>query len=594
MVRLLPWELSAKVGQSVSAPPHVAGSSGSLVGIGGNPGGVATVASGCNACSGSHSGDGGPSVSIPIGSTSSQGPGLGGLSFWGLGSPVTANVATVAGNVTPSASASGLTPRGSQLTGVGSSQQQGQPRQQSPVVELPGARCAARALRRAQLKEQRSIPGVPRAFCANVGSPRSLTPPRRQSTEGQRSAPNLLALGKGNQPSSSRASSAGPPPLSAATLPVGVTRLAALDRSLSARGRHLGPAGIGREAGHTFGATSSDTVEGGPSPPRSASLSRDGSRNVSPARPRAGTWTHQLGRPRVTSWTAYPTPRRSRVRARSDSPQTASGDISSVAVGTTNAPANPVGATSAGVVGVGACSGGPGVGGVRRRPSKPEKPGQTPYASISVAPGISGVGRTTSRNASPIRPMASGTVLGSSSQGPKGNGVGSGGEQATVKHETRQQSSGNADPNPFKLRRFTDAQKGTFGKALREIQAGRKSSCWMWYVIPTPPHIVNNIEKGSRVNRKFALRSDEEAAAYLEFEADGVSLRQNYLEIMIAVRDQLKAGAKAMSLVGHFDGPKLASSAAFFERITRASGDEELHAVLKQVVDLLSSVGNSR
>lgn len=171
--------------------------------------------------------------------------------------------------------------------------------------------------------------------------------------------------------------------------------------------------------------------------------------------------------------------------------------------------------------------------------------------------------------------MASGASGGGSVSPPAGGAMS--GEQAWP------------SADPFKLKRFTEAQKAAFSRALREIQGGRKSSCWMWFVIPTPPHIVNGVEKGSRVNRKYALRSDEEAIAYLEFEADGVSLRQNYLDIMIAVRDQLRGGAKVSSLVGNFDCPKLASSVSFFERITRDMGDSELHAVLAEVVELLNT-----
>ncbi|CAK9038766.1 unnamed protein product [Durusdinium trenchii] len=98
----------------------------------------------------------------------------------------------------------------------------------------------------------------------------------------------------------------------------------------------------------------------------------------------------------------------------------------------------------------------------------------------------------------------------------------------------------------------------------------------MWFVIPTPPHIVNGVERGSSMNRKFALR-DEEAKAFLSFEADGVNLRENYLKIMTAVRDQLKAGRAVASLMGTFDAPKLTSSVALFERMTCDGSDDELH-----------------
>lgn len=111
----------------------------------------------------------------------------------------------------------------------------------------------------------------------------------------------------------------------------------------------------------------------------------------------------------------------------------------------------------------------------------------------------------------------------------------------------------------------------------------------MWFIIPTPPYVVNGVERGSCNNRKFALRSDEEARAFLAFEADGVSLRSNYLEIMIAVRDQLRTGKQAVTLMGTLDEPKLRSSARLFERIARGGADEELHEVVMEILELLSA-----
>lgn len=139
----------------------------------------------------------------------------------------------------------------------------------------------------------------------------------------------------------------------------------------------------------------------------------------------------------------------------------------------------------------------------------------------------------------------------------------------------------------FNLSRFTEAQKDLpFAKALSEIQAGRKSSCWMWYVIPSPPHMKNNREHGSCLNRKYAIRSDDEAKAYLSHESHGVDLRSNYFDIMAALRDQLKAGKSAKSVIGSFDEPKLKCSVLLFEQITRGD-DKELNALLLEIADLM-------
>jgi len=142
-----------------------------------------------------------------------------------------------------------------------------------------------------------------------------------------------------------------------------------------------------------------------------------------------------------------------------------------------------------------------------------------------------------------------------------------------------------------RLKRFTDMQKTVYNKALSEVQAGRKSSCWMWYVIPTAPHIVNRVEKGSSINRRYALRSDDEVRAYLRYvdPETGIDLRRNYLEIMMAVRDQLRTGKKASSLMGTMDEPKLKSSVKLFERILHMyCADQELQDVLSEVLLLLN------
>ena len=136
------------------------------------------------------------------------------------------------------------------------------------------------------------------------------------------------------------------------------------------------------------------------------------------------------------------------------------------------------------------------------------------------------------------------------------------------------------------LRRFTVPQKSTYARAMREISKGEKESCWMWFMIPTPPYVVDGVERGSARNRRFALRSDQEVREYLRFEADGVNLRNNYLGLMEAILDQLKKGRKASQLMGVIDEPKLRSSAKLFEKVTRDM-DEELHAVLIQLMKII-------
>ena len=52
--------------------------------------------------------------------------------------------------------------------------------------------------------------------------------------------------------------------------------------------------------------------------------------------------------------------------------------------------------------------------------------------------------------------------------------------------------------------------------------------------------------------------------AFLKFKADGVSLRDNYVEIMEAVASQLDNGRSVEKVIGYRDVPKLRSSLQCF------------------------------
>ena len=84
----------------------------------------------------------------------------------------------------------------------------------------------------------------------------------------------------------------------------------------------------------------------------------------------------------------------------------------------------------------------------------------------------------------------------------------------------------------YELRRFTTAQADAFPRAVAELRKGRKRSCWMWYVCPTPPFVVDGEEVGSAKNRRYAIRSVEEGRAYLRFRDADADLRANYLEVL--------------------------------------------------------------
>eukprot|EP00928_Gymnodinium_smaydae_P082266 TRINITY_DN65648_c0_g1_i1.p1 TRINITY_DN65648_c0_g1~~TRINITY_DN65648_c0_g1_i1.p1 ORF type:complete len:196 (+),score=47.87 TRINITY_DN65648_c0_g1_i1:84-590(+) len=149
--------------------------------------------------------------------------------------------------------------------------------------------------------------------------------------------------------------------------------------------------------------------------------------------------------------------------------------------------------------------------------------------------------------------------------------------------------------DPHELRRFTErqAENGNFQQALREVRAGRKRTHWMWFVVPTPPFLVDGEERGSPANRRYAIRSDEEGAAFLAFRSDGVDLRQNYLQIMNAIRQQLEDGKTALQLLGDADVEKLRSSAGFFQEIAEEEGDDEVAEVCEAVLERMDDGDSS-
>jgi len=114
----------------------------------------------------------------------------------------------------------------------------------------------------------------------------------------------------------------------------------------------------------------------------------------------------------------------------------------------------------------------------------------------------------------------------------------------------------------------------------------------MWYIYPTPPFFVNGEERGSWTNQHYSLRSDAQAEAYLKFEKNGINLRNNYLEITLAARDQLKKGVDVFRLFGSADVPKFKSSINYFYQMAETLGDQKLKDLAEEVIELLKEPQN--
>jgi uncharacterized protein (DUF1810 family) len=119
----------------------------------------------------------------------------------------------------------------------------------------------------------------------------------------------------------------------------------------------------------------------------------------------------------------------------------------------------------------------------------------------------------------------------------------------------------------FDLQRFHWAQDGVIEQARRQLQAGEKTSHWMWFIFPQ----VAGLGRSGTAQR-YAIASAGEARAYLADPVLGSRLRE-CCELLLA-----HAGMSAESILGGIDALKLRSSATLFHAV---SGE----VIFQQVLD---------
>jgi uncharacterized protein (DUF1810 family) len=124
------------------------------------------------------------------------------------------------------------------------------------------------------------------------------------------------------------------------------------------------------------------------------------------------------------------------------------------------------------------------------------------------------------------------------------------------------------------LRRFISAQEAShagFATALRELQRGRKTSHWIWYVFPQLAGLGR-----SPTAVRYGLAGADEAADYLR---DGV-LGERLVLAAAAVRAYLdrSPGASIEELMGSgIDALKLVSCMTLFRHVARELDAAEPH-----------------
>jgi uncharacterized protein (DUF1810 family) len=115
------------------------------------------------------------------------------------------------------------------------------------------------------------------------------------------------------------------------------------------------------------------------------------------------------------------------------------------------------------------------------------------------------------------------------------------------------------------LQRFIHAQHESFDRALSEIEAGRKTSHWMWYVFPQ----VSGLGF-SPTSKRYAIASVEEAKAFMAHPVLG----PHYRRLVDAVWHQVvESGVTVRDLFGSPDDAKLVSSLTLFAGV--AADDAE-------------------
>jgi uncharacterized protein (DUF1810 family) len=113
-------------------------------------------------------------------------------------------------------------------------------------------------------------------------------------------------------------------------------------------------------------------------------------------------------------------------------------------------------------------------------------------------------------------------------------------------------------PNdPHNLARFVTAQQPLYEQALKELNAARKTSHWMWFIFPQLAGLGH-----SPTAQHFAIQSKEEAQAYLNHPTLGPRL----IECANALLKH--DGKSATQILGTPDDLKLRSSATLFAQIT--------------------------
>lgn len=106
------------------------------------------------------------------------------------------------------------------------------------------------------------------------------------------------------------------------------------------------------------------------------------------------------------------------------------------------------------------------------------------------------------------------------------------------------------------LERFKKAQEDTYDDALREIQSGRKTGHWMWYIFPQIAGLGM-----TETSRYYAIKDIQEASDFLMDQQLGFRLSQ-ICEALLQLDN-----SDAQDILGRPDDLKLRSSMTLFDAV---------------------------
>ena len=130
-----------------------------------------------------------------------------------------------------------------------------------------------------------------------------------------------------------------------------------------------------------------------------------------------------------------------------------------------------------------------------------------------------------------------------------------------------------AEPNDSSdLQRFVEAQNPVIEDVKAELRSGRKQTHWMWFIFPQVAGLGN-----SRMARRYAISSREEAEAYLAHPVLGPRLRE-CTEIVNGIE-----GRSANDIFGSPDDLKFRSSMTLFDVV--ADDPTPFRTALEQYYD---------